>query len=86
MTKTDVTDAPAKKPRRRHVAVRPKLLLRDEMDGRTNAAKVFDALVDGIVESDLGGRAVEPVGEFALKGIRRPILAYNVLAAGSSKP
>ncbi len=29
---------------------------------------------------------VEPVGEFALKGIRRPILAYNVLAAGSSKP
>ena len=28
---------------------------------------------------------VEPVGEFALKGIRRPILAYNVLAAGSSK-
>ena len=29
---------------------------------------------------------VEPVGEFALKGIRRPISAYNVLAAGSSKP
>ena len=29
---------------------------------------------------------VEPVGEFALKGIRRPILAYNVLAAGSCKP
>ena len=28
---------------------------------------------------------VEPVGEFALKGIRRPILAYNVLAAGSSR-
>jgi class 3 adenylate cyclase/putative methionine-R-sulfoxide reductase with GAF domain len=28
---------------------------------------------------------VEPVGEFALKGIRRPILAYNVLAAASSK-
>jgi len=28
---------------------------------------------------------VEPIGEFALKGIRRPILAYNVLAAGSSK-
>ena len=29
---------------------------------------------------------VDPIGEFALKGIRRPILAYNVLAAGSSKP
>ena len=27
----------------------------------------------------------EPVGEFALKGIRRPLAAYNVLAAGSSK-
>ncbi|MGO9302429.1 MAG: GAF domain-containing protein, partial [Candidatus Korobacteraceae bacterium] len=27
---------------------------------------------------------VEPVGEFALKGIRRPISAYNVLAAASS--
>jgi hypothetical protein len=25
--------------------------------------------------------AVEPVGEFALKGIRRPLAAYNVLAA-----
>ena len=28
---------------------------------------------------------VEPVGEFELKGIRRPLAAYNVLAAGSSK-
>ena len=28
---------------------------------------------------------VEPVGEFALKGIRRPLAAYNVLAAASSK-
>jgi class 3 adenylate cyclase len=26
---------------------------------------------------------VEPVGEFELKGIRRPLAAYNVLAAGS---
>jgi hypothetical protein len=26
---------------------------------------------------------VEPVGEFELKGIRRPIAAYNVLAAVS---
>jgi class 3 adenylate cyclase len=29
---------------------------------------------------------VEPVGEFALKGLRRPIMAYNVLAASVSKP
>ena len=29
--------------------------------------------------------AVEPVGDFSLKGIRRPISAYNVLAASPSK-
>ena len=29
---------------------------------------------------------VEPVGEFTLKGIRRPMSAYNVLAAASSTP
>jgi class 3 adenylate cyclase/putative methionine-R-sulfoxide reductase with GAF domain len=29
---------------------------------------------------------VEPVGEFNLKGIRRPMAAYNVLASSSSKP
>jgi class 3 adenylate cyclase/putative methionine-R-sulfoxide reductase with GAF domain len=28
--------------------------------------------------------AVEPIGEFALKGIRRPLAAYNVLAARSA--
>ena len=27
----------------------------------------------------------EPVGEFALKGIRRPLAAYNVVAAQSSE-
>jgi hypothetical protein len=27
---------------------------------------------------------VEPVGEFELKGIRRPLAAYNVLAAAAS--
>ena len=30
--------------------------------------------------------AVEPVGEFALKGIRRPMMAYNVLASSPSIP
>jgi len=29
--------------------------------------------------------AVEPVGEFTLKGIRRPMSAYNVLAAAAPK-
>ena len=29
---------------------------------------------------------VEPVGEFALKGIRRPMMTYNVLETLSSKP
>jgi GAF domain-containing protein len=29
---------------------------------------------------------VEPVGEFTLKGIRRPMMAYNVLASLSPKP
>ena len=29
---------------------------------------------------------VEPVGEFALKGIRRPTVAYNVLGSSPSKP
>jgi adenylate cyclase len=29
---------------------------------------------------------VKPVGEFALKGIRRPMAAYNVLAPSTSKP
>ena len=29
---------------------------------------------------------VEPVGEFSLKGIRRPMAAYNVLAPSTSKP
>jgi adenylate cyclase len=29
---------------------------------------------------------VEPVGEFVLKGIRRPMTAYNVLAPLTSKP
>jgi GAF domain-containing protein len=35
------------------------------------------------VEKDI---TVEPVGEFALKGIRRPMTAYNVLEASLSKP
>jgi class 3 adenylate cyclase/putative methionine-R-sulfoxide reductase with GAF domain len=29
---------------------------------------------------------VEPVGEFALKGLRRPMMAFNVLEASPSKP
>ena len=33
------------------------------------------------VENDV---QVEPVGEFELKGIRRPLAAYNVVVVGSS--
>src|SRR5215470_17239520 len=40
--------------RRAHRARRPQLLTRDQLDGRTNAAKVFDRLVVDI-EGDLGG-------------------------------
>jgi hypothetical protein len=32
------------------------------------------------VENDV---KVEPVGEFELKGIRRPLAAYNVISAAS---
>jgi len=39
---------------RPHRASRPQLLTRDQLDGRTSAAKVFDRLVTAI-EADLGG-------------------------------
>jgi hypothetical protein len=39
---------------RKHRATRPQLLTRDLIDGRSNAAKVFDRLVSSI-ETDLGG-------------------------------
>jgi hypothetical protein len=45
--------APAK--RRNKGRIRPQLLTRAELDGRTNAAKLFDKLVVDI-ENDLGGR------------------------------
>jgi class 3 adenylate cyclase len=38
--------------------------------------RVFTAVKDAV--------AVEPVGEFALKGIARPLAAYNVLSAKSA--
>jgi GAF domain-containing protein len=40
--------------------------------------RVFMAVEDAVT--------VESVGEFALKGIRRPLAAYNVLASGILKP
>jgi hypothetical protein len=46
---------PAKPTRRRSKrATRPQLLTRDQLDGRTNAAKVFDRLVAAIF-ADMGG-------------------------------
>jgi hypothetical protein len=44
----------AAKRRRSHKATRPQLLTRDQLDGRTSAAKIFDRLVADI-EGDLGG-------------------------------
>jgi hypothetical protein len=43
------------KRRRLHKTTKPQLLTRDALDGRTNAAKIFDQLVADI-EADLGGR------------------------------
>jgi hypothetical protein len=49
-------DSPKKRAGRKpHRPTRPQLLTRDQLDGRTNAAKVFDRLVVDI-EADLGGR------------------------------
>jgi hypothetical protein len=48
--------SPAKVVRRRpHRQARPQLLTREHLDGRTNAAKLFDRLARDI-EIDLGGR------------------------------
>src|SRR5262245_25433849 len=46
--------SPPDKRRKPHRRTRPQLLTRDQLDGRTNAAKVFDRLVVDI-EGDLGG-------------------------------
>ena len=49
------SDLPADKPKKRTGRrVKPYLLTRNELDGRTGAAKAFDALVAAI-ENDLGG-------------------------------
>jgi hypothetical protein len=57
---SDSVELAAEKPlqgraKRRHVRARPQLLTRNELDGRSNAAKTFDRLVSEI-ETDLGGR------------------------------
>jgi hypothetical protein len=36
-------------------------------------------------ECPLWVNSVEPAGEFNLKGIRRPMAAYNVLTSGSAQ-
>jgi hypothetical protein len=48
-----------------HQRTRPQLLTRDQLDGRTNAAKVFDRLCADI-EADLGGHAQLSAIEVAL--------------------
>ena len=42
----------------------------------------YDARVLTKVENAV---TVEPVGEFELKGIRRPLAAYNVVGAGAAR-
>lgn len=56
---TDLALAPPRagpEKRRPHRARRPQLLTRDRLDGRTNAAKAFDAIARAIAV-DLGGEA-----------------------------
>jgi adenylate cyclase len=49
-------------------------------------AKAGQILISPRVRQAVGKAiAVEPVGEFALKGIRRPMTAYNVLESSASK-
>lgn len=57
---------PKQGPRRRHVRSRPQLLDRRELDGRTNAAKIFDRWAVAI-ENDLGGHDHLSSIEHALK-------------------
>jgi hypothetical protein len=47
-------ELPPARPRNYKRATRPQFLTRDMLDGRTNAAKAFDAIVRAIV-ADLGG-------------------------------
>jgi hypothetical protein len=55
MTLVDSTDIAVPK-RRTGRATKPQLLTRDRLDGRTNAAKLFERLINDI-ELDLGGAA-----------------------------
>jgi hypothetical protein len=56
---------PVAKPKRKHAAVKPPLLTRDVLDGRTAVAKAFDKLA-GDIHSDLGGRDQLSAIELAL--------------------
>ena len=49
------------------------------------AVRICDASFGNIYRWDGKALTVEPVGEFELKGIRRPLAAYNVVATSSSK-
>jgi hypothetical protein len=81
---------PAKKKRRHwtaHRKTRPQLLLRSELDGRTNAARYFDRLVTAI-ETDLAGpdlSAIEKVLVEAFAGAAVTLQHLNSqLALGQS--
>jgi class 3 adenylate cyclase len=54
--------------------------------GEPTEAKPGQILISpGVLMKVENAVQVEPVGEFALKGIRRPLAAYNVVAAASEE-
>ena len=61
--------------------------LLEELRARTEEVEPGQILISPRVLTKVEDAVmVEPVCEFALKGIRRPMTAYNVLAASPSKP
>jgi hypothetical protein len=69
----------AAKPKRRGAARRASPSTSSREEARTDSDQ--PARVHGG-----GGCRHRRTGEFALKGIRRPLAAYNVVASGISKP
>jgi class 3 adenylate cyclase len=62
------------------------------IDGKEAASRLCDEAKPGqilisprVLTKVENAVTVEPVGEFALKGIRRPMMAYNVLESSPSK-
>jgi hypothetical protein len=56
MTELALSSTDSGPAKRRHRRVKPQLLTREHLDGRTNAAKAFDSIATSIA-NDLGGEA-----------------------------